>query len=784
MEDDCLTNTKFVMDESKKKELLLNLFSSFENGIRTPKADRPRRYLESKGLDFKKLGLGFNSGQFHHRESMEFKQSYEAIGILRKNLKVGVNKEGRVPYTCFGAYGVIYPLKNEWGEIVNLYADRFKLDTPRKKYLYKEGGVYPEYPSPRIKTLFLCFDIEETASLIQSKVLHNDQATIALKDGFLTKELLQLIHDRGSIKELVLLTPNSAQSPLEVLRDEFPERNVRCVELPMSVNAHLQNSELDQLASITDISALKRTDEPTSELTQSTLPKEETETALRQIHDQKIAFQGEVAEIEVLGRLPMDLSGLRVSLRLIHKGSGKVHRLKLDLFEIGEIEGKVSALTMDYPKEKLLGDLFRLTSLLETHREAFLEEEFNGEEQLFFRELTPGARKEAMAFLQQKDLLKDLNLKIEQSGIVGEQQSRLTTFIIASSYKMPYPLHGLIQAGSGNGKSHLINSIAALMPSEDVVSLTRITSRSLYNYQRDQLMYKLILIQDEEGLDEESLYAFRELQSAGFLSSSTSQRNGFGKQQSKVVKVQSHFASLMATTKTEVYTDNESRSIVIGIDESDQQTRRIIEYSNRLRAGLIDQREREKTTLLLRNAIRLLQRKEVVNPFAHRIELPLEAKSLRRLNNQFQDFVAQITLLHQFQREEDPQGRIITTLEDVSHAIELFFSCIMVKVDELDASSRQLYDRLKEYVLTSPKGKKHTFSRRELREALRMKKTKTAEFIGLLLELEYIHIESGSVNRGYNYQITEWDEGLSKLQERIKADLSDQLHRIKQSDHS
>ena len=64
------------------------------------------------------------------------------------------------------------------------------------------------------------------------------------------------------------------------------------------------------------------------------------------------------------------------------------------------------------------------------------------------------------------------------------------------------------------------------------------------------------------------------------------------------MKVQSHFASLMATTKTEVYTDNESRSIVIGIDESDQQTRRIIEYSNRLRAGLIDQREREMNHLL------------------------------------------------------------------------------------------------------------------------------------------------------------------------------------------
>jgi hypothetical protein len=159
----------------------------------------------------------------------------------------------------------------------------------------------------------------------------------------------------------------------------------------------------------------------------------------------------------------------------------------------------------------------------------------------------------------------------------------------------------------------------------------------------------------------------------------------------------------------------------------------------------------------------------------------LEAKSLRRLNNQFQDFIAQITLLHQFQREEDNKGRVISTIEDIKHAIGLFFSCIMLKVDELDASSRQFYDRLKEHVLTQPKGKQHTFSRREIRVALRMKKTKTAEFINLLLELEYIHIESGSANRGYNYQITEWDEGLSRLQERIKGDLNAQLFQIERS---
>ena len=130
------------------------------------------------------------------------------------------------------------------------------------------------------------------------------------------------------------------------------------------------------------------------------------------------------------------------------------------------------------------------------------------------------ANEKAVQFLSNKRLLENIDKLLEQSGIVGEEENRKLLFILASSYKMPYLLHALIQGTSGEGKSHLLNSIAECMPQEDVMNLTRITSKSLYHYREKELMNKLILIQDFDGLDEEAQFAFREMQSAKFLSSS------------------------------------------------------------------------------------------------------------------------------------------------------------------------------------------------------------------------------------------------------------------------
>lgn len=759
------------MDESTKKELLRKLFLSFQNGLRAPKAERPKRYLKDLKLDYMELGLGFNSGQFHHRESEEFKTTHAELGVLRLNPNVGVNKEGRVPYTSFGKYGIMFPLKDQWGEIVNLYSDRFKLERPKREYLYEGVGIYPNYPKPKVNELFVCNDIYETASFMQSDLLSNRQSAIALFEGKLSEEIHMLIESRENIERIVLLSSSKSKKVLNELIDAHPLKQVSKIELgTKSIQDYLKNDEIEKLQSLIDKS------DNAKELTSIDFKKE-----LEVINPQKLGFKGRTARFEVVGKLSLDLGQLRVSLRMIHAITKKVYRTKVDLFESSDIQNKVNQLSSDFEANKLEADFNTLTELLENYRDELFREELKSttSEVEEVKELTPKAKAQAMTFLSQKNLLVAIDKLIETAGIIGEESSRRTAFIIASSYKMPYPLHGLIQASSGKGKSHLINSVASLMPSEDVINLSRITSRSLYNYQNDELMYKLILIQDEDGLDEESLYAFRELQSAGFLSSSTSSKNSFGKHQSRVTRVNSHFSSLMASTKTEIYTDNESRSIVIGIDESDEQTRRIIDFTNKVRAGLIEKETQAKAKQLLRNAMRLLQRKEVINPFAHKIRLPIEAKTLRRLNSQFQDFIAQITLLNQFQRETDNRERVVTTTEDIKEGIDIFFTSIMFKIDELDSSSRQLFEKLKTYVENTPKGTKHEFTRKEIRTALNLKKTKTGEFIALLQELEYISITSGSANKGYFYSIEEWEEGLNKLRTRIRQDLQEQLNKLK-----
>jgi DNA primase len=147
-------------------------------------------------------------------------------------------------------------------------------------------------------------------------------------------------------------------------------------------------------------------------------------------------------------------------------------------------------------------------------------------------------------FLKQDNLLHELNRLIEQSGIVGEANSRLLLFIIASSYKTKSPLHAIVQGSSGSGKTHLISKIADIIPQEDVLRFTRITESSLYNWGEYELVNKLLVIEDLDGLKEEAMFAMRELISNQRLSSSVSIKDKKGNIKSTKKEVKGVFSSL------------------------------------------------------------------------------------------------------------------------------------------------------------------------------------------------------------------------------------------------
>lgn len=381
--------------------------------------------------------------------------------------------------------------------------------------------------------------------------------------------------------------------------------------------------------------------------------------------------------------------------------------------------------------------------------------------------------KSATDFLQQKDLLKSLNQLIEKAGIIGEENSRLLLFLITISYLNKNPLHGIVQGSSGSGKTHIISRIADLMPQEDVLRFTRITESSLYNWGEFDLFQKIIIIEDLDGLKEDALYALREFISNQVLRSSVTikDKKGNNKSSHKIVKGQ--FSSLSATTRGETYEDNMSRSFLLAVDESKEQTQRIINYQNQRNAGEINRNEQEKAISFVQKLVRNLKHYEVINPFATKLNLPEKVHKIRRLNEMYQAVIKQVTFINQYQREIR-DGYLITEIEDIEQATEVLFESIVLKVDELDGSLRQFYERLKKYV----KNENQEFILREIRQEFNISKTQMFRYIQTLVELDYIKQTGGFANKGIKYKISYWDNH-QKLRTEIKEFLQSQIRQLK-----
>jgi DNA primase len=382
-------------------------------------------------------------------------------------------------------------------------------------------------------------------------------------------------------------------------------------------------------------------------------------------------------------------------------------------------------------------------------------------------------KQDPIEFLKTDNLLQRLNILIGQAGIVGEENSRLLLFLIIISYMNKSPIHAIIQGSSGSGKTLIISRIADLMPGEDVLRFTRITESSLYNWGEFDLFRKIIIIEDLDGLKEEALYALRELISNQFLSSSVSIKDKKGNNKSARKEVKGQFSSLSATTKGEIYEDNMNRSFIVAIDESEEQTKKIIEYQNKLISEEIDPKEQEKAIEFIRQLVRNLKHYEVKNTYANKLQLPDNVRNKRRLNVMFQSVIKQITFINQYQRQLTKEGKLITTIDDIENAIEILFESVVLKVDELDGSSRQFFEKLKKTFADKD------FTRFDAMAVTGFKKTQLQFYLNDLVRLEYLR-QFGHGNKGFKYKVSYFDNN-GQIRAEIKEHFKKQVEQLKRT---
>jgi DNA primase/energy-coupling factor transporter ATP-binding protein EcfA2 len=684
---------------------------------------------------------------------------------------------------------IIFPLYNPSGEVVSLYG-RAVAGTGHY-YQTNRCGLYPSYPDPSTKVLVLCESVIDAATLGQVLSLgdapplevkgHGGAAVLALYGtNGMTAEHRQAIKGLKDLQEIVFALDGD-EAGRQATRIHAQVLGQVCPKIKLSTLVLPEGEDLNSLAvAHEDKQGLFRELFNQRQVIEvaTTKPVEAVSTSrageeLDTQNPYHLRFATATARYAIKGGLRLsskDLDSMKVTL-VVENEAGLKSRQKLDLYEDKQVE-KISRLVgekLGLRADLVEIDLQHLTDALDDYRQTLQDQE--QPHQAVRVQVPVALRSACLDFLKAPRLLERINDHIGKSGVAGEQTNRLLLFVVASSYQMPHTLHALIQGASGSGKTRLAKVISELMPPESVKRYTRVTDGSFYNQGEYYFKNKLLCFEDIDGLKEDALLAVRELQSNEILITSTSIKDESGSIRGGERIVRGPIASLACTTKAELYEDNISRCFVVAVDESREQSLRIIRYQNDQSAGVIDMKQEQETRRFLQHCIRLLEPYEVINPFANRITLPEEAHKIRRLNELYQSFVRQVTLLHQHQRKREGQGRLITQVEDLEAACDILFESIVLKVDELDGSLRQFFEQLKTYVRS--KSQDYEFDRFEVRGATGVSKTQQHRYLSQLVQLEYLR-QYGFANRGYRYRIVHWDD-MSKVRTDLKAHLQKQL---------
>jgi DNA primase/ABC-type dipeptide/oligopeptide/nickel transport system ATPase component len=744
------------------------LFIKFKQSL--TRSQKARDYLKQRGLEnFKEVG--YNSSKFFDK------------------LK----------------HCIVFPLKDKNENVTSLYGRRINNSNPQygiHYYTENRTGLYPSYPPKETEKLIITEAVIDAATLLQVPEITSQYSILsAYGTNGLIKEHKEAIKKLKNLKEIIFFFDGDTAGKEGIAKysEELKELNckITVVETPEQEDVNsmfVTYGKESILQLLNERKPIKEEDNGEKKLRNFltsieqfsienksfTNPIPELDTSV----PHKIIFlpdrqagETQTARYIVKGSLPKQLDKMLVSLDVQHLETGFKYRCRLDLYEEKQTrkEAREAAEKLELRSDLIEGDLSLLTDLLEEHRDKELQQK--RQEQNADITLDPATQNKCRAFLEKPDLMERIDSLIEKSGIVGEENNRQFLFIIATSHKMPDTLHALIQGSSGSGKTHLLSKIAGLMPPERTIKFTRVTENSFYNYDEYFFKNKLICLEDIDGLKEEALFAWRELISNEQLSSSTSQKDENGNIRSAQRVVRGPMASICATTHGQIYEDNMSRLFIIAVDESAQQTGRIMDYQSRAASGIIDRDRERQARAFLQNCIRMLRPVKTVNPYADKIKLPPQAHKIRRLHELFLAFVRQITIINQYQRKKDSQGRLITTPEDLQTAVKIMFESIFLKIDELDGSLRQFFERLKAYIGSKTVPENYEFTQREVRHALNLSKTQLHRYINELIELEYIHQTGGYANRGYKYKIIYWDN-LRKLRNEIQSFLFGQIKNL------
>ena len=279
----------------------------------------------------------------------------------------------------------------------------------------------------------------------------------------------------------------------------------------------------------------------------------------------------------------------------------------------------------------------------------------------------PAIIAEAEAMLESPTLIDDISRDLDAIGVAGEDSLRMTLYLLGTSRLLPRPLAAIVQGQSSSGKSYIVDRVASLFPPEGIVMATQMTPQALFHAEPGSLSHRWVVAGERSRINNddraEATRALREMLASGRLSKMMPIKQG-NEIVTVLIEQQGPIAYVESTTASRVFEEDATRCILLSTDERSSQTKTIL---RRLALDATGQARSDRSPIIERHRTiqRLLERREVVIPYAEKIAVALEMFAdrcqIRRAYPMVLSFVQASALLHQRQRKTDADGRIIAS---------------------------------------------------------------------------------------------------------------------------
>jgi hypothetical protein len=178
-----------------------------------------------------------------------------------------------------------------------------------------------------------------------------------------------------------------------------------------------------------------------------------------------------------------------------------------------------------------------------------------------------------LALLRDPDFFGKLRDAIRRKGLVGEVRNALAIFIVAISSLLDRPLSAIVKGRSSAGKNILASTVLGFLPSTAIREITS-SSKTAWNYSGDDFRNKVVYIPERN--EAAGAVEPRLLVSEGTLKRIVTVRGG-ANPETKLFVANGPIAVITTTTRNRIQIDDETRAISLWVDESEEQTRRIVE---------------------------------------------------------------------------------------------------------------------------------------------------------------------------------------------------------------